>query len=314
MHVLYITDLNYLAPTMVSMTSVCESNKEEALVFHVLYDATQSESELQKLVEVSEKYGKQCVLHGFDFSSFESSLPFGKSDMPSHCSIATYYRLFISDILPSDIDRILYLDGDVIVRGSISDLFKSSTDYVAVEGVIDNWEGDISKFNRLRYNPSFRYINAGVLLIHLDYWRNEHILEHFLNYISSNPERILHHDQDVINACLYDKKKVLPFRYNVQDGFLFSSPNFLYYDCDLDFYNDIRKPVIIHYCSSSKPWQRGCKHPYTQEYLKFMKLCNLSYGDFPMRVMSIRERIRSLLVLLGVVRENALFVENLELR
>lgn len=313
MHILFITDQNYLAPTVVSMTSVCENNKEYDIVFHVLFDVSRPLNGLQLLQDVAERYGKQCVFHKFDFSRYERLLPFGRSEMPSHCSIATYYRLFVADILPTDIDKVLYLDGDVLVRGSLAGLFEGADNHVAIEGAVDNWEGDVSKFNRLRYNPSFRYINAGVLMLHLDYWRREHVQDLFLDYIANHSDRIVHHDQDVINACLFDKKKILPFRYNVQDGYLFESPNFCFYDREKEFNSDIRNPIIIHYCSSSKPWQKECKHPYANEYLKYMSICGLLYSDFPKKKMSVKEIIRSALVSLGVFRENVYYAKDLRI-
>lgn len=314
MHILFITDQNYLIPTVVSMTSVCESNRSENIVFHILYDRNRALEGSDMLSGVARKYGMQCVMHDFDFSEIESSLPMGRSDMPAHCSIASYYRLFVAGILPDDIDRILYLDSDVIVRGSLKPLFEQSEEYVAVEGVIDNWEGDISKFNRLRYAPSFRYINTGVLMIHLDYWRQENVQNRFVEFVSSNADRIVHHDQDVINACLYGEKKLIPFRYNVQDGFLFPNPNFLFYDQEDLLNMDIERPVIIHYCSPSKPWHSICDHPYAPEYRRYMNIAGFSFSDFPKRKLTAREKLRAILVRMHLIRANSSFRGGLSLK
>lgn len=313
MDILFITDQNYLNPTAVAMLSVCESNKNEQLCFHVLTSLDNQPHDYDILYKIADSHNQKLIVYKQDFSKYEKLLPIKKDGMPSHCSIATYYRLFISDILPHDIDTILYLDSDVIVRGPLSGLFQNPSDEIAIEGVIDNWEGDITKFNRLRYNPSFRYINAGVLVIHLNYWRSNNVLSSFLRYIKEFPEQILHHDQDILNHCLFDKKAILSFRYNVQDGFLMKHRNFLYYDVETVFEYDIEHPVIIHYCSSSKPWHKRSKHPYTSEYRKYMtKLC-LSIRDFPPKKLSLKEYLITTLVFLKIRRNMSPFKDNLKL-
>ena len=80
------------------------------------------------------------------------------------------------------------------------------------------WSGREEIYTRLHYPSSDSYFNSGVLLVNLDYWREEGLMSKALDYISKNGSKLVFYDQDVLNALLHDCKLFLPFRYNVQDG------------------------------------------------------------------------------------------------
>ena len=116
-----------------------------------------------------------------------------------------------------------------------------------------------------------RYFNSGVLLVNLDYWREEGLMSKALDYISKNGSKLVFYDQDVLNALLHDCKLFLPFRYNVQDGFLRRKrrirPESI---AALD--QELLHPVIIHYTGGKKPWQYKSQHPYKGLYFHYLDL------------------------------------------
>ena len=121
-------------------------------------------------------------------------------------------------------------------------------------------------YNRLRYSPTKLYFNSGVILINLYYWRKHGVLKKFLGYISNCRDRIVSHDQDVLNVVFQDEKILLPLKYNLQEGFLLKKRRFYYWDYEDEFLSAIKNPAILHY-TVFKPWQKICKHP--RKYLFF---------------------------------------------
>ena len=47
-------------------------------------------------------------------------------NVAGHVSLATYFRMLIPELLPQNIDRVVYLDADVMIRSDISQLYNQS--------------------------------------------------------------------------------------------------------------------------------------------------------------------------------------------
>lgn len=261
MNILLSTDNNYVMPTGVLMTSIGENNGSD-VNYYILTDTEFSDESRVALTRVSEKYGNTIKFYTIT-PELTKELPFGRSDQPDHVSIATYYRLFITEILPVDVHRILYLDGDMIVRHNLSELWNIDLSGYAVGVVHDCDEDSQTKGNRLPYPMETGYFNAGMLLINLDYWRDNCCFEVFLDFIEKHQDKIIFHDQDVLNATLWDKRKWVSVTYNFQSSFIYL-PEYTadYTNIQSDIDNSKYDPSIIHYVSSSKPWNIACFFGY----------------------------------------------------
>lgn len=154
-----------------------------------------------------------------------------------YISLATYYRLFIPELIPQE-DKILYLDCDIIVRKSLSELYKKEFDESIVLGVIDVAEKEHSK--RLNLN---KYINAGVILFNSKDMREQNTDAQIINWINQNNDKIECHDQDVINAVFNGKIQYFEDMWNAQ----------VKKEHDTKF-SDIENPAILHFISPKKPW------------------------------------------------------------
>jgi lipopolysaccharide biosynthesis glycosyltransferase len=186
---------------------------------------------------------------------------------------ATYYRLFFTEILPDHIDRIIYLDGDMIITGSLDELWNKDLSGYAVGAVTDMSES-IHDYARLGYDRTLGYFNAGMLLINLKYWRDHCVLDNFMAVINHHPEKIKYHDQDVLNICFKENKKKLDFKWNFQDGFIYK-PEFM--EMDVEKYKDqidkaLTDQVVIHYTSAAKPWHKECLNPFKKEFEKYLSM------------------------------------------
>lgn len=218
-HIVCSTDANYIMPTGVMIKSVCMSNRDESINFHVIVDESVSGWQRKQLEEVVEGHDRHHVLfHLVDGKLFSDFPQLGITK--TYITKATYYRLLFTDIFGTDIHRLLYLDGDMIITGSLRDLWETDLDGYAVGAVTDMSEG-IHDYHRLGYPASLGYFNAGMLLVNLDYWREHKAKDMFMDIIRNHPECIKYHDQDVMNIVFCRSKKMLPMRYNFQDGFMY---------------------------------------------------------------------------------------------
>lgn len=271
MHIVFGLDDNYVMPTGVAMTSVCVNNETEDIMFHLISTGLKEHNK-RSLQKIADKYSKKIRYYEVD-DNMLSSCPMGLPGQCSYVSIATYLKLFIVNVLPSDIEKVLYLDGDLVVRNSLSKLWNVDISNCALAGVRDAISDDIRLYNRLQYDISFGYINTGVLLLNLKYWRENCILKKCLEYMFKYPDRLVFKEQDVLNSALKHEKIFLPLRYNVHADF-FSKESKIYFRRDFwkELKEAIKDPVILHYVTYPKPWLKECDLPYRAEWLKYIEL------------------------------------------
>jgi lipopolysaccharide biosynthesis glycosyltransferase len=116
--------------------------------------------------------------------------------------LATYFRILIPVILPETLEKVLYLDSDIVVRKNIIDLWRTDISNHPLGAVYDMFVDDIRIYNRLCFDVDQRYYNAGVLLMNLSYWRKRKIPEKCLAVIDSLSEKLKFLDQDLFNILL----------------------------------------------------------------------------------------------------------------
>lgn len=260
-------DDRYLRYCVVMLTSLLTNNEDEHFHIHIIAGEL-SEASRQVLADTVEKRYNQKLSFYIVGGKILDACPIDKD---SHISIATYYRCFLTSILPDDISKVIYLDGDLIVHGSIRDLWESNIEGFAVGCVEDMWSGKKTHYSRLAYSSDYSYFNAGVLLVNLDYWRKNDIEHQITSYIRQYPERLLYNDQDVLNAVLYHQRKFLPYRWNMQDGFFRKKKRI--WETSLPALNaEMPKAVIIHFTGGKKPWHDECVHPCKKLYLKYQDM------------------------------------------
>ena len=249
------------------MSSVFENNKSEDVRVFLVTNFI-DESNKKKIQALSSSYGRELQILEIDEGRF-NGLPFG-GKFP-HISIATFFRLLIPEVIPQCIDKILYLDCDIIVMDNLRSLWDIDLTDVALAGMEDCTLMTKSSPSRLGYPSIYSYFNAGVLLLNLDYLRKMDFVEKFSEYVELYCDKILYHDQDILNALLYDKKRLLPIKWNVMDCFLYKRP-----PIDRKYISELReaklRPSIIHYSGFPKPWHKESKHPYKDLYWRYLSL------------------------------------------
>ena len=233
---------------------------------HVILDNSVTVTQQMKMEEVLNSHDR---ISFYDAGKIQCHFPkIGVTNQ--HVTVASYYRLFLTQLLPQEIRKVIYLDGDIIVRGSVSDLWNLDISNVALAAVKDMDE----RMNLLRvdYPVKYGYFNAGVLLINLSYWREHHLLEKFISFMVNHSDKIIYHDQDVLNFTLFDQKVWLPMKYNAQNGFFFKKKYQLFdskgYETGLDEASN--NPAIVHF-TLGKPWLKFTSNPYRKDFWRYIK-------------------------------------------
>lgn len=267
MEIVCCTDGNYVMPTGVMLTSLFENNKGEDIRVHLLHNGI-SDRQINDIQNVVDSYGQSINFYHMDDSSMDY-MPVGQAFQTDHVGLsrATYYRLFLPQILPVNIYKVVYLDGDIIVTGSLRALWDTDIDGNAVAAVPDSYNNMPVHFNRLRYPQANGYFNAGLLFINLDYWRRHNVVDKFVDYVEKHPERLACHDQDVLNFVFQDSKKELPLKYNMLNEYWFDTRySVLSWQYEEQMIEGQRHPVVVHFTGIPKPWYSNCRHPYKAEF------------------------------------------------
>lgn len=198
----------------------------------------------------------------FEFLAFDDKLvnDFFISD---HISLAAYYRIYISEILPHE-NKAIYLDSDTIIKGDLKELWKYDLNDNVVGAVCDP-DGSYRK-SALDIPDEYSYFNSGVMILNLQKWRDLNFTTKLVQFIQENPEKLKYHDQDALNALLYDKTLIIDDFWNVQTS-MFN----LNMRCEIPEYEvAIQHPRIIHYTTASKPWHFTNNHIYKEQYYFYL--------------------------------------------
>ena len=212
----------------------------------------------------------------------------------SNGNIGTYYRLLILDVIPNQVDRVLYLDTDIIINKSLNELFELDMCEMPVAAVEDpallygysneNQEQTVERtvdfkkkiYDNIGFSEQDKYFNAGVILFDLVSLRTKgHNGAFFLNYISNNRNKLICLDQDVLNGVYHLNVKWLDYIYNYRT-YPFRGKDKVEIEKDME-----EHAVCIHY--TAKPWKKldciGAK-----EFWKYAKKAGVSYKYYIIKI------------------------------
>lgn len=297
-------DHNFVLATTVMLCSLCKNAKQGGLAIHIICDKTVNEDDKDII--------KNQILSFQDFVSFYEIKKnvLEKYPQSETLSESAYYRLFIQEILPANIDKVLYLDGDIIVRGDISELWDIDINNYSIGAVTDFTGGKIEYYNRLGYSFKYGYFNSGVLLINLKKWREEDFANRCRDYIYRNYKKIKYHDQDVLNALLINDIVWLPLKYNFQNGFLYKKEYAMYDYSGLQ--DQIEKykqtPLIVHFTSADKPWFKGCRNPYSKEFTQYKEQTMFKDVQLKRRKTTIKGQLIKLMQSISILPHNPEYI------
>lgn len=274
LNVVYSSDNNYAQHAGVSILSLFENNKHfNKIDVYIIQDKIDKEN-IDKLDTIAKRYNR--TINYINFDKYKEML---KLDMEWNISISAYARLFISKMLPVNIDRALYFDCDSVIVDKIDSLINEDIDNYYIAAVQDTVSSYVKSDIGIKIDD--KYINSGMLIINLKKWREDRIEEKFLNFIKTHNGQVTHHDQGVINGVLNGKIKILHPKFNLMTViYTMKRKNiYAYYGMKEKFYSEeqideaISHPIFIHFTPgfTTRPWVNGCKHPKKDIYLAYLK-------------------------------------------
>lgn len=177
---------------------------------------------------------------------------FEQAPVMAHFSKEMYYRLLCPWLL-SDVERVLYLDPDMIINDSLRSFFHMDLGGAALAAGRDRPTG-MDNRARLNLNRDTVYVNSGVLLMDLKKMR-ERRKEELLLLLEEKKEELIYPDQDVINLFWEGSIKVVEDAYNLNANILFLKEHLC-----MPFRKKMKRYAkIIHYAGPEKPWNKGYK-------------------------------------------------------
>lgn len=186
-------------------------------------------------------------------------------------SSSSYYRLLIPNLINQE--RVLYLDADIIVNGSLADFYYSDLEGAPVGVVKDYCVWDNFSFPYLDANVSTNYFNSGVLLIDTVKWRENHLVDILLTLAEKFSDKVLFGDQCILNILLRDKAKYYSLNENCQVHYI----ELIKRKYSDKFVNLSTEPIIIHYSSTQKPWDNKNDSLYYREKYWFFRHLDWTY-------------------------------------
>ena len=247
-HILVTLDRNYLKVLSVMLYSLSQSDPEGVYTVYVVNNTLTEE----------------------DFASLSALLPRTElvnvrvpEDLLQNAPVSDryptemYYRLFAARYLPQQLERILYLDPDLVVLHSLRSLYQIDFDtklFAAASHIESRTFRELNR-RRLHLSEHAKYLNSGVMMMNLALLRKESP-QTIIDYIQSHKATLLLPDQDVLNALYADRTVPLdPLVYNLGEKYLRLKNLHLppAEKLTLDWVRS--NTAIVHYYGRNKPWK-----------------------------------------------------------
>lgn len=260
LHIACATEGDYVAHSAVMLHSLLTSATDVSVQVHYLHGPAFSPTDEGLLAEMVEAEGG-----AISFVTVPDELCRG---LPTEgfTGKATWYRILLPALLP-DLDRVLFLDLDLIVIESLRGLWETDMGGHCVAAVTNVLPHHYADALAVAGFDSRAYFNAGVLLMDLAKMRREACTEAMVDYGVSNADRLVLRDQDALNAVLGDRRLALAPRWNCMNSFFV-------YPWSADIFDPAaleeakRNPAIRHFEGPgvNKPWHYLCPHDSRELY------------------------------------------------
>ena len=223
----------------VVMASIFD-NTQSSVCVHILHDGTLTEQNRALLGETATAARQRAEFH--DVSPHMEKMGANVAELVGDIfSIGSMFRLFIPAIVP--VDRVIYLDSDVVADMDIRELWEVPLDGRSLGGVTDRPARPYGRFSAKSFGlwltgcDRMKYVNSGVLLMDLARIREKFDLPRKSAEWCERCGRLsVAVDQDLLNSCFRDDIKIMDARFN-RNRLYEATPN-----------------SILHATDQPKPW------------------------------------------------------------
>ena len=200
----------YMRYQYVMLTSLFENNRNNKIVVYILQKDFSPEDKKQ-VATLAASYGQSIEYVDIPERIFRK-LP------TSHVySVEVYFRLMMPELLPESLDRVLYLDVDILVLKPLEELYNEDIEGFFFGACVDINMGDLNEHRQQQYGryDDLRYFNSGVMLWNLALIRESYDFDIYLKAAEDLNYDLPCVDQDILNYLYYDKVKYLdPYKNN----------------------------------------------------------------------------------------------------
>ncbi|HDR0633103.1 General stress protein A [Pasteurella multocida] len=290
MNILFISDDVYARHLVVTIKSILNNNGKDISFY--IFDLGISEESKKDICDVVIASGNKVYfifVNESDFNQFPSNI--------DYISLATYARLKATDYLPSSLNKIIYLDVDVLVFDSLETLWNIDISHYFAAACYDSFIENENHEHKKVISMSEReyYFNAGVMVFNLEEWRKIDVFSRSLELLDIYPNQMIYQDQDILNILFKNKIYYLDCRFNFMPNQLERIKQ--YHKGKLSNLHSLEKttmPVAIsHYCGPEKAWHDNCKHFKVYFYQKI--LAEITKGTDKKRMLSIKNYLKALI-------------------
>jgi len=253
-NIAFTIDNNYPIYTLLAINSMLINNTSNADIHFYIVENNLTTANMNKMRKFIEKKGQKVDFINIDTNVIDKGINyFTFSNRITPIAMA---RIMLPSLLPDDVEKVLYLDGDILVTGNIIELYNYDLKGYPLGMAGNNYQPKHFLPCTAKCRKKHFYGNSGVILMDLKKWRQENISDKLLKYLHANKKYFyfikpkgdnwdqkffLYPDQDLINVVLDGRIKQLPQRWNNQ---------VVNYELILP----IRNKGILHYIGVVKPW------------------------------------------------------------
>lgn len=257
MHMAFCCDDCYIMPASIMLESFMKNNRNHQIIVHTFSDDLNNTS-IETLQALVEGYQGELVTHQVPAEAIDTM-----KNAPlawEYLSITTYYRLMLPYVLDETVEKILYLDCDVMVRKNLAKYYDCDMKDNYAAGARDIEEEQHSTRLGLPY-----YVNAGVLVMNVKAIKRSFSMKDMLQEMNRLMAQggLTCGDQDIINILFVKKMYLLEDSFNYQHG--------IHKKYVLHHKDEVKKAAVVHFITSDKPWFYLYVFPYTREYYSYLK-------------------------------------------
>lgn len=286
-HIALITDDKYVLPTAVCVKSIYESHKSmlkcESLVIHICTFGLEDKN--ISIFKSLENVNFLIEIDTFNLHDYKHYIE--QINQKSHVTPTALIKFDLHNFF-KDLNLLLYIDGDIIIKKNLFALFKTDLSNSYLAASYEFWKYIESERYKFGIWGKEFYFNSGVMLLNLQKLREDGITEKLWDYKINKAKTTLM-DQESLNAVCGIQTVHLPIKWNFNPAFFdpkfFKSIQDIYgvkYDSIKDLYEDI---CVIHYVGTyDKPWKyknARMAEEWLKTYKKIKEIGVIKLRDIP---------------------------------
>ena len=292
--IVFITDDNYVIPTAVTIKSIIENKKEDTVYDIFVVSTCLSDENIKRFSEFN---GRNVSVNTIkvELGELEHLHEFQKNGI-CQATPSALLKFKLPELF-KNYDKILYLDGDILVLGDLQELYdiELGSHFVAAAHDTGKLYSNKSIFKEI---PD--YFNSGVMLLNLLRCRQENITDALIATKKASTDMSLM-DQNVLNTVFANNVKIIDIKYNfLLVNLLRSRGKWSIDEINRLFHSKYKtlgeienSALIIHFSSKDKPW-KFVDGLYSELWYNFFK--NTPFADKALERVSFKKDNPDILV------------------